>query len=184
MAVSGQRKHSGDPAPDWRLPATNGKTYELAEVTGRKGTVIAFICNHCPYVKAVVGRMVSDAEALMRSGVGFAAICSNDAETYPDDSFQNMKRFAEDHGFCFPYLHDEDQSVAKAYDAACTPEFFGFDADRNLVYQGRLDEGRTGPLDEGARRELLEAMTAVAEGLPIPFEPLPAMGCSIKWKAT
>ncbi len=183
MATSERTGLSGKQAPDWRLPATNGKTYEFGEVAGRRGTVIAFICNHCPYVKAVIDRMVSDAEALKRSGVGFAAICSNDAATYPDDSFDRMKRFAEDHRFCFPYLHDEDQSVARAYDAACTPEFFGFDADRNFVYHGRLDEGRTGALDEGARRELLEAMTAVAEGLPIPFEPLPAMGCSIKWKA-
>ena len=182
MPTIAESKLAGETAPDWRLPATNGQTYTLSDVAGRNGTVIAFICNHCPYVKAIVSRMVSDAEALKRSGVGFAAICSNDADTYPDDSFDKMKDFANSNDFCFPYLHDEDQSVGKAYDAACTPEFFGFDAERKLVYHGRLDEGRTGPLQEGARRELLEAMTAVAEGLPIPFEPVPAMGCSIKWK--
>lgn len=183
MATSQPSKLHAKPAPDWKLPATDGRTYQLGDVAGKHGTVIAFICNHCPYVKAVVDRMVADAAALKRSGVGFAAICSNDAVTHPGDSFDEMKRFALQHEFGFPYLHDEDQSVAKAYDAACTPEFYGFNADRVLVYQGRLDEGRTGALAEGARRELLEAMSAVAEGRDIPFDPMPAMGCSIKWKS-
>ena len=183
MPTTAQSKLAGQAAPDWRLPATDGNTYELSDIAGTNGTVIAFICNHCPYVKAVVDRMVSDAEALKQSGVGFAAICSNDPVAYPDDSFDKMKAFAEAHDFGFPYLQDEDQSVARDYDAACTPEFYGFDADRKLTYHGRLDEGRTGALPEGARRELLEAMKAVAEGRPVPFDPFPAMGCSIKWKS-
>ena len=183
MPMTTQPKLAGEAAPDWTLPATDGKTYQLADVAGPNGTVIAFICNHCPYVKAVVDRMVSDAEALKQSGVGFAAICSNDPVTYPDDSFDKMKDFAEAHGFGFPYLQDEDQSVARAYDAACTPEFYGFDAEGKLAYHGRLDEGRTGELPAGARRELRDAMTAIADGQPLPFDPVPAMGCSIKWKA-
>jgi hypothetical protein len=107
--------------------------------------VIVFICNHCPYVKAVIDRLVKDAKVLMAEGIGFAAICSNDAENYPEDSFDNMKRFAAAHDFPFPYLHDEDQSVARAYGAVCTPDFFGYDAEQKLRYRGRLDEGRTTP---------------------------------------
>jgi peroxiredoxin len=182
MAISNVSGLIGMSAPDFRLPATDGKSYGLADIAGEKGTVIAFICNHCPYVKAVAGRMAADARTLMGAGVGFAAICSNDATSHPADSFDNMKIFAAEHGFAFPYLQDEDQTVARAYDAACTPEFYGFDRDGKLVYHGRLDEGRTAPIAEGARRELVEAMMAVAEGLPVPADPVPAMGCSIKWK--
>ena len=133
------------PAAEFRLPATDGKTYALDDVAGEKGTVVVFICNHCPYVKAVIDRMVSDARVLMSEGVGFAAICSNDAASYPEDSFENMKRFAKAHDFPFPYLHDETQTVARAYGAVCTPDFFGYNADRKLKYRGRLDEGRTTP---------------------------------------
>ena len=130
-------------AAEFRLPATDGKTYALDDVAGEKGTVVVFICNHCPYVKAVIDRMVADARVLMSEGVGFAAICSNDAASYPEDSFENMKRFAKAHDFPFPYLHDETQTVARAYRAVCTPDFFVYNADRKLKYRGRLDEGRT-----------------------------------------
>jgi peroxiredoxin len=167
--------------PDFRLPATDGKSYALGDVAGRNGTVIVFICNHCPYVKAVVDRMVADARALLTEGIGFAAICSNDATSYPEDSFENMRRFAQAHAFPFPYLHDEDQSVARAYGAACTPDFFGFDASGKLKYRGRLDEGRTTPPPPGARRELVEAMRAIATG-KAPAQQQPSIGCSIKWK--
>jgi hypothetical protein len=130
------------PAPELRLPATDGKTYALDDVAGEKGTVMVFICNHCLYVKAVIDRMVSDARVLMSESVGFAAICSNDASSYPEDSFENMKRFAKAHDLPFPYLHDETQTVERAYGAICTPDFFGYNGDRKLKYRGRLDKGR------------------------------------------
>jgi peroxiredoxin len=119
-------------APDFRLPATEGKTYALSDIAGPNGTVVVFICNHCPYVKAVIDRIVRDAKDLAPFGVNTVAICSNDATSHPDDSFKNMAKFAEAHGFPFPYLHDEDQSVARAWDAACTPDFFGLNAKGEL----------------------------------------------------
>ena len=129
----------GTPATDFRLPGIDGKTYSLGDVAGNKGTVIAFICNHCPYVKAVIDRFAADARVLMKEGIGVAAICSNDAEAYPEDSFANMKRFAKEHALPFPYLHDESQEVARAYGAVCTPDFFGY------------DEGRQAPISRPAR---------------------------------
>jgi peroxiredoxin len=183
MATTAVSTVLGKAAPTFRLPATDGKTYTLDDIAGRKGTVMVFICNHCPYVKAVIDRLVSDAKVLMAEGIGFAAICSNDAQACPEDSFANMQRFAKTHGFPFPYLHDEDQSVARAYAAVCTPDFFGYDKDRRLRYRGRLDEGRTAPIPSTARRELVEAMRAIAAGTT-PSEQLPSVGCSIKWKAT
>ena len=171
------------PAPHFLLPATDGKTYALEDVAGEKGTMIVFICNHCPYVKAVIDRLVADARILMKEDIGFAAICSNDASTYPEDSFENMRRFAERHRFCFPYLHDESQSVARAYDAVCTPDYFGYDSKLKLKYRGRLDEGRTSPPPPGARRELLDAMREVAQTGRAPADQIPSIGCSIKWKA-
>jgi peroxiredoxin len=170
-------------APDFKLPATDGQTYRLADVAGGKGTVIVFICNHCPYVKAVIDRLVADARVLLGEGIGFAAICSNDATQYPEDSFANMKRIAQTHSFPFPYLHDETQSVARAYGAVCTPDYFGYSKDLKLKYRGRLDEGRTSPPPGGARRELVEAMRAIAETGIAPKEQIPSIGCSIKWKA-
>jgi peroxiredoxin len=183
MAATLSQVALGSPAPKFRLPATDGKTYALADIAGAKGTVIVFICNHCPYVKAVADRLASDARTLMAEGFGFAAICSNDARTHPEDSFPNMKRFAEAHKFPFPYLHDEDQSVARAYGAVCTPDFFGFDAEAKLRYRGRLDEGRTTSPPKGARRELVEAMRAIAATGAAPAQQVPSVGCSIKWKA-
>lgn len=182
MAAAAPSTGLGTSAPQFRLPATNGKTYALQEIAGSKGTVIVFICNHCPYVKAVIDRLVQDAKLLMAEGIGFAAICSNDARNYPEDSFDNMKRFAAAHDFPFPYLHDEDQAVARAYDAMCTPDFFGYDAQHRLRYRGRLDEGRTTPPPPNARRELVEAMRAIAQGEE-PGVQTPSVGCSIKWKA-
>ena len=169
-------------APDFRLPATDGKSWSLADVRGPRGTLIVFICNHCPYVKAVVPRLVRDAKDLQSAGLGVAAISSNDSSAYPEDSFDNMKAFAETHGFTFPYLHDESQEVARAYEAVCTPDFFGFNADDELQYRGRLDESKT-TLVPDARRELYEAMMAVARTGHGPREQIPSMGCSIKWRA-
>jgi peroxiredoxin len=183
MAVHTPICNFGWPAPDFALPATDGRTLTLADIRGERGTLIVFICNHCPYVKAVIDRLVSDAHALMEHGVGVAAICSNDPVQYPDDSFDNMVRFAATHGFRFPYLHDADQQVARAYEAVCTPDFFGFDASLGLQYRGRLDSSGKQPAAPDARRELFEAMKAVAETGQGPREQTPSMGCSIKWKA-
>jgi peroxiredoxin len=183
MAATATKITLDTPAPDFWLPATDGKTYALKDVVGEKGTVIVFICNHCPYVKAVIDRLVADARLLLAEGIGFAAICSNDAKDYPEDSFANMKRFAEAHNFPFPYLHDETQAVARAYGAVCTPDFFGYDKDLKLKYRGRLDEGRTAPPPAGARRELVEAMRAIAATGVAPKDQIPSIGCSIKWRA-
>ena len=183
MATLQTAPQLGTKAPPFRLPATDGRTYALSEVAGRNGTVVAFICNHCPYVRAVVGRMVEDANALAAEGVGFAAISANDPATHPDDSFPNMKLFAAKHRFPFPYLFDESQAVARAYDAACTPEFYGLSAAGTIEYHGRLDEGRTGPLAAGARRELLDAMRTIVRMRRGPANQVASVGCSIKWRA-
>src|SRR6266511_5188293 len=151
MAMTATQVTLDTPAAEFRLPAIDGKTYALDDLAGPKGTVIVFICNHCPYVKAVIDRMVADARTLLGEGFGFAAICSNDAKSYPEDSFANMQRFAKSHRFPFPYLHDEGQAAARAYGAVCTPDFFGYDAGRKLKYRGRLDEGRTNAPPAGAR---------------------------------
>ena len=173
----------GAAAPDFALPATDGRTYALKDVAGKNGTVIVFICNHCPYVQAVIDRLAADARVLMAEGIGFAAICANDAKEYPEDSFVNMKHFAKTHALPFPYLHDESQKVARAYGAVCTPDFFGYGRDLKLKYRGRLDEGRTAPPPKGARRELVEAMRAIAATGEAPKDQTPSIGCSIKWKA-
>ena len=168
-------------APDFSLPATDGKTYGLSEIAGPNGTLIAYICNHCPYVRSIIGRFVDEARQLQAAGVGVAAICANDADSYPDDSFAKMKEFAEANGFTFPYLHDESQRVARAYDAICTPDFFGFNKDLELQYRGRLDESKK-QVVPGARRELYEAMIQVANTGKGPEEQIASMGCSIKWR--
>lgn len=172
----------GWPAVDATLPGVDGKTHRLFDLAGENGLVVAFICNHCPYVKAVIARIVRDAADLKAHGIGFVAISSNDADAYPEDSFANMKLFAAAHGFGFPYLHDEDQSVARAYDAACTPDFFGFNRDLELQYRGRLDASRkeAGPSD--LRRDLFEAMVELARTGQGPRDQVASIGCSIKWK--
>ncbi len=173
----------GRKAPDFNLPGVDGKSYSLDEVRGETGTLIMFICNHCPYVKSVIDRIVRDVNALKPLGVNAVAICSNDATTHPDDSFENMKLFAREHGFAFPYLHDESQDVARAHDAICTPDFFGFNGKLELHYRGRLDSSGKAPASSDAKRELFEAMTMVAGTGQGPGAQTPSMGCSIKWKA-
>jgi peroxiredoxin len=182
MAASADVCNFGWRAPDFALPATDGRTYRLSDIRGPRGTLIMFICNHCPYVTGAIGRIVQDCGALMEHGIGVAAICSNDARSYPQDGFDRMVEFAAAHGFPSSYLHDESQAVARAYDAQCTPDFFGFDAGLGLQYRGRLDEGGR-QAKPGARRELLDAMMQVAETGQGPREQTPSMGCSIKWKA-
>jgi len=170
-------------APDFTLPATDGKTYSLADISGQNGSLIMFICNHCPYVLAILDRMIRDAADLQAIGIGVAAICSNDATTHPADSFDNMKLMADTQGFTFPYLHDQTQSVARSYDAVCTPDFFGFDKSGGLQYRGRLDASARHAADTNTKRELFDAMQAVAQSGKGPQIQTPSMGCSIKWRA-
>ena len=170
-------------APDFELPATDGKTWRLDDVRGENGTLIMFICNHCPYVLAILDKIIRDGRDLQALGIGVGAICSNDATTHPADSFENMGAMAKVKAFPFPYLHDEDQSVARAYDAVCTPDFFGFDAGGGLQYRGRLDASRAMPVEEELPRDLFEAMKQVAATGQGPRDQIPSMGCSIKWAA-
>jgi peroxiredoxin len=173
----------GAEAPPFSLPGIDGRTWGLEDFVGGKGFVVMFICNHCPYVRAITERLVADVAVMKQLGIAAVAINANDAASYPADSFANMKSFAAERRFDFPYLHDQTQQVARAYDAVCTPDFFGFDADRRLQYRGRLDAGRTDPVDRDAvRRELLEAMRMIAETGRAPDEQFPSIGCSIKWK--
>jgi peroxiredoxin len=181
MATTASSGSLGSKAPNFALKGVDGKTWSLAEARGKNGTLVAFICNHCPYVKAIIDRLVEDAKALEKLGVNTIAIMPNDTKSYPDDSFDNMKRFAQAHGFTFPYVIDETQEVARAYDAQCTPDFFGFNAKDELQYRGRLDAGRPGT-EPGPKRDLLDAMRQVAETGRGPAEQMPAIGCSIKWR--
>lgn len=169
-------------APAFTLPGTDGRSYALDQLKGPRGTLVAFICNHCPYVKSVIGRLVRDARDLEALGVSTIAICSNDSDNYPEDDFAHMQAFARQHGLPFPYLHDANQAVARAYDAICTPDFFGFNAGLELQYRGRLDASRK-DLVPDARRDLYEAMKQVAETGRGPADQIASMGCSIKWKA-
>jgi peroxiredoxin len=179
--VFGHDKPIGWKATDFALSGVDGKTYSLGQVRGPKGTVVVFICNHCPYVKASINRIVAEANALREIGIGTIAIMPNDAETYPEDSFDNMKAFAAGHGFTFPYVIDITQEVARAYEAQCTPDFFGLNAQDELQYRGRLDASRVTPV-ANARRDLFEAMKQIVETGRGPKEQLPSMGCSIKWR--
>jgi len=155
----------------------------LDDFAAAPALLVAFICNHCPYVRAVAAKIARDAEALARLGIGSIAIMSNDASAYPEDSFDNMKRFAKEHRFTFPYLLDESQDVARAYDAVCTPDFFGFNAKLELQYRGRLDESRKEAAPANVRRDLFEAMKQIAATGQGPREQIASIGCSIKWKA-
>ncbi len=172
----------GWPAVDATLPGVDGKNHSIFEHAGPNGLVVAFICNHCPYVRAVIARIVRDATDLKKEGIGFVAISSNDAETYPEDSFDNMKLFAAAHRFSFPYLYDEDQKVAATYGAACTPDFFGFNSELTLQYRGRLDASHREAGPENLRRDLFEAMKQVARTGNGPQDQVASIGCSIKWK--
>jgi peroxiredoxin len=168
-------------APDFSLPATDGRRYALSDVRGPNGLLLMFICNHCPYVKAVRNRIIRDCRELASHGIGCVAISSNDAADYPEDSFDNMKEVAKQFGYPFPYLYDETQEVARAYAAVCTPDFFGFNKALELQYRGRLDASRTSPVPD-ARRELFEAMLDISRTGKGPAEQTASMGCSIKWK--
>lgn len=183
MAASPPVCDFGWRAPNFRLHGTDGKAYTLDDVAGPKGTLVMFICNHCPYVLAVLDRIERDARELQGLGIGVAAICANDAEAYPADSFDKMKKMSEERAFPFPYLHDSDQTVARGWDAACTPDFFGFNAEGELQYRGRLDASGRNPAPPDARRDLFEAMRQIAETGQGPADQVASIGCSIKWKA-
>ena len=182
MAVETPLCDFGWHPPGFILPSVDGRRYSLSDAAGPNGTLVMFICNHCPYVKAVIDRIVRDVFQLKALGIGSIAINSNDADSHPEDSFDAMVLFAQRHGFCFPYLHDEDQAVAKAWGAVCTPDFFGFGARSGLQYRGRLDASRREAAAPDVRRDLLEAMRSIAETGQGPREQTPSMGCSIKWK--
>lgn len=182
MAVTPPVCDFGAPWHDFSLPGTDGRMHDLHDIKGPNGTLVMFICNHCPYVQAVMDRIVRDARDLQAKGIGVVAISANDVQDYPQDGPEQMAAEAARHGFTFPYLYDESQSVARAYGAECTPDFFGYNADGELQYRGRLDASRrtAGPVD--ARRDLYEAMVQIAETGHGPEDQVPSMGCSIKWK--
>jgi len=182
MAAAASANDPGATAPDFELAATDGRRYRRDAVAGPNGLLVMFICNHCPYVKAALDKIVRDAGALKDHGIGSVAICSNDPTDYPDDSFDNMKALAQRMRFPFPYLWDETQDIAKAYGAVCTPDFFGYSGKLKLQYRGRLDDaGRSAKPD--APRELFNAMVEVARTGRGPAVQTPSMGCSIKWKS-
>jgi len=168
-------------AINFELEGVDGKTYSLDNVHGTNGTLVMFICNHCPYVKSILDRLVRDIRQLQDKGIGVVAIMSNDPTDYQEDSFENMQAVAQANGFSFPYVIDPTQETAKAYGAVCTPDFFGFNKNLELQYRGRFDSSRKEPGPVNAKRELLEAMTMVAETGRGPEDQIPSMGCSIKW---
>ena len=172
----------GADAIDFSLPGVDGKTWTLQESKGENGLLVMFICNHCPYVKAIRERLVRDTKDLLKHGINSVAIMSNDPALYDEDSFENMKKVAAEFQFPFPYLMDETQAVAKAYGAVCTPDFFGYNKDLKLQYRGRLDASRKDTAPADARRDLFEAMVQVAKTGQGPQEQIPSMGCSIKWR--
>lgn len=169
-------------AVNFDLPGTDGRRHTLADCRGPNGLLVMFICNHCPFVKAVIDRIVRDCRELAALGVGSVAIMSNDVAVYPEDSFENMALLAQRLDFPFPYLHDETQSVARAYGAVCTPDFFGYNANLELQYRGRLDASGRNPAPPDAPRELFAAMRLIAETGLGPREQTASIGCSIKWR--
>ena len=171
----------GKKADSFNLLSTDNKKIELNNIKGEKGTLIMFICNHCPYVKAVIKDIVNDCKELEKIGIKSVAICSNDVKNYPEDSFENMIVFAKENNFNFPYLIDETQNVAKTYDAVCTPDFFGYNGNLELQYRGRIRELKDlKPVREG-ESDLLKAMKQIAETGNGPKDQVPSMGCNIKW---
>ena len=171
----------GVKAPDFSLPGTDGRVWTRDSCRGEHGLLVMFICNHCPFVKAVLDRIIRDTRELADFGIGSVGIMANDVAAYPEDSFANMQRIAEELAFPFPYLLDESQQVARAYGAVCTPDFFGYDAELGLQYRGRIDPSGMQAAPADAQRELFEAMKQVAENGSGPSEQFSSIGCSIKW---
>lgn len=183
MAVSPPVCDFGAPWYEFALPDGAGRIHRRADIPASKGLLVMFICNHCPYVRTILGRILRDAHELMDHGIGVVAISANDADSYPEDGPARMAELARAEGFRFPYLHDADQTVARAYGAECTPDFFGYNARGQLQYRGRLDASGRVPGPQEARRELFEAMVQIARTGEGPRDQVASMGCSIKWKA-
>ena len=182
MPISAPLSDLGWKAHDFELTDTFGTHKTLATVRGPNGLVLMFICNHCPYVKAILNRICSTAVELQSMGIGVAAIMSNDPHAYPEDSFANMQKLAKSQQFSFPYLYDSTQHVARAYGAVCTPDFYGFNRDLELQYRGRLDSSTIKPATPDSRHELIEAMRLICDTNNGPAEQIASMGCSIKWR--
>jgi peroxiredoxin len=172
----------GTPAPDFTLPNVDGRTVTLADAAGPKGTLVMFICNHCPFVKHVADQLAALGSDCLPQGIGVVAISSNDVSSNPADSPEQMVHEAEERGYVFPYLYDETQEVAHAYHAACTPDFFLFDGSRKLVYRGQLDASRPGNDIRVTGDDLRAAIDALVAGRPVATEQRPSLGCNIKWK--
>ena len=173
----------GKKAENFKLKDTNNKLLTLNDIKGERGTLIMFICNHCPYVKAVISEIVNDCKLLLNLNINSVAICSNDVNNYPEDSFENMAKFSSINKIFFPYLHDETQEVAKKYNAVCTPDFFGFDKDLKLKYRGRIDSGvMNANQNSNFERDLFKAMIKIKNEGVGPTYQMNSIGCSIKWK--
>jgi peroxiredoxin len=173
----------GTSAPDFRLPDTNGKTVALADFKLAPALLVLFICNHCPYVKHIRSGLAALAREYQGRGAAIVAISANDAQNYPEDSPEKMKQEVRAAGYVFPYLYDESQAVARAYEAACTPDIFLFDKNRKLAYRGQFDDSRPGNGKPVTGRDLRAALDAVLAGKPAPEPQIPSVGCNIKWKA-
>jgi peroxiredoxin len=182
MAATAPVCNFGFKAPDFSLPGTDGRTWRLADMRGPRGTLVMFICNHCPYVLAILPRVVDEVKTIQALGFGVVAISCNDVAAYPEDSFDRMRVLAAERAFSFPYCHDETQAVARAYGAVCTPDFFAFNAADELQYRGQFDDSRKAAAPEGTRRDLLQAMHDIAATGQGPREQRASIGCSIKWK--
>tara|TARA_A100001011_G_C13924951_1_gene680753 strand:- start:114 stop:668 length:555 start_codon:yes stop_codon:yes gene_type:complete len=169
-------------APDFKLKSTENEILTLNDIRGERGTLVMFICNHCPYVKVIKEDIVNDCKDLKKIGINSVAICSNDSINYPEDSFENMIKFAKENKFDFPYLVDETQDVAKKYDAVCTPDFFGYNRDLELQYRGRLREVKNLIPTNNGERDLFNAMEMISRTGKGPENQIPSAGCSIKWK--
>ncbi|MEX2500663.1 MAG: thioredoxin family protein [Wenzhouxiangellaceae bacterium] len=175
----------GTPAPDFDLPDTvSGERRTFNRIAGTKATVIMFICNHCPFVQHILDGLTAFGHDYDGEAVGIAAISANDITTHPQDAPEEMRKFAENKGFAFPYLYDENQDTARAFDAACTPDFFVFDADRRLAYRGRFDAATPGNDEPVTGGELRAAVDALVQGRPVDQTQHPSVGCNIKWKAS
>jgi peroxiredoxin len=183
MAVPSNMLPLGTRAPDFSLPDTDGRVVSLSDYGDAPALLVMFICNHCPYVKHVRDEIARIGNEYGERGVGIVAISSNDVERYPDDSPERMKQEKRDAGYTFPYLYDEGQEVARAYDAACTPDFYVFDGNRSLVYRGQLDSSRPANGQPVTGHDLRIALDAVLAGRAVETAQIPSIGCSIKWKA-